>query len=142
MDTIILHATGGESYEGAISWLCNPKSGVSAHYVIGRAGEIAKLVPTSMCAWHAGKAKHPADGRCNVNLRSIGIELVNRNYGGQKYPPAQIAALDWLLQQLIAAIPTLRFCFSHRAVAIPKGRKTDPWGLDVPSIAARHRLEG
>lgn len=149
VDSIILHATAGDSYSGAISWLCSRKSGVSAHYVIGRAGEIAKLVPTSMCAWHAGRARHPADGRQNVNLRSIGIELVNLNDGRMPYPQAQRDALYWLIGEIYGAFyrgmyfgSDIKYLYSHAAVAIPRGRKTDPKGLEVPALAAEFELEG
>lgn len=51
--------------EGAISTLCNPRRGTSAHYVV-EAGRVVKLVDESNTAWHAGNFK--------INQQSIGIE--------------------------------------------------------------------
>ncbi len=64
---IILHNTAGEFW-GAVSWLCNPASQVSAHLVIPRSGgEIAALVNEQDAAWHAGSRQW--------NHCSIGIEI-------------------------------------------------------------------
>jgi hypothetical protein len=63
---IILHNTAG-SFAGAVSWLCDPASKVSAHLVISRTGKTAQLVPFAQKAWHAGNARY--------NANSIGIEI-------------------------------------------------------------------
>ena len=64
---IILHNTAG-SFWGAVSWLCNPASGASAHLVIPRdGGRVAALVNEKNAAWHAGSSKW--------NHCSIGIEI-------------------------------------------------------------------
>lgn len=49
----VIHTTQG-SYAGAISWLRNPVSQASAHYVIRSSdGQITQLVRESQKAWHA-----------------------------------------------------------------------------------------
>jgi N-acetyl-anhydromuramyl-L-alanine amidase AmpD len=106
---------------------------VSAHYVVGKDGEVVKMVPLSEAAWHAGRSRHPVGGGA-VNLRSVGIELVNRNDGKDPYPAAQIDALTELIGELRKALP-IRYLYSHARVAVPKGRKTDPVGLDCPALA-------
>ncbi|MEP0767037.1 MAG: N-acetylmuramoyl-L-alanine amidase [Fimbriimonadia bacterium] len=140
VDTIVLHATGGTGFDGAVQWLCDPASRVSAHYVIGKRGELAKLVPLSRAAHHAGRSRLP-DGTSGVNSRSIGIELVNRNDGTDPYPPAQVSRLKSLLSELIRAFP-VRWLVSHAAIALPAGRKTDPQGLDVQALAREFGLDG
>lgn len=71
IDSIVIHTTEG-SYSGSVSWLKNPSSGVSAHYVIKENGtEIKQLVADSNRAWHASY----------YNSRSIGIECAG--YAGQ-----------------------------------------------------------
>lgn len=60
---IVIHVTEGD-WPGCVSWLCNPRSKVSAHYVISPKGEIVHLVQNSMAAWHCG----------NANGFTLGIE--------------------------------------------------------------------
>ena len=44
-DTIVLHGTGGASAVSSALYLSRPDTGVSAHVVIGRDGEIFQLLP-------------------------------------------------------------------------------------------------
>lgn len=63
---IVIHVTAG-SYSGAVSWLQNPESDVSAHYVIRNSdGHTTQMVRHEDIAWHAGGQ--------NYNDYSIGIE--------------------------------------------------------------------
>lgn len=52
------------TFRGVVNWLCNPRSQVSAHYVVGQ-GQMAQLVDEDDAAWHARQA----------NPFSIGIEI-------------------------------------------------------------------
>jgi N-acetyl-anhydromuramyl-L-alanine amidase AmpD len=61
-DIIVCHITEG-SYAGAVSWLCNPDSQVSSHFVISKKGEITQLVPIEMSAWANGTTVLPGS-RC------------------------------------------------------------------------------
>ncbi|MBN1210102.1 MAG: N-acetylmuramoyl-L-alanine amidase, partial [Myxococcaceae bacterium] len=75
IDTIVLHHTASNNGKADLAHMRNPKSEVSAHYMIDRDGTIYQLVNDSKRAWHAGKGElHgvPTD----VNGRSIGIEIV------------------------------------------------------------------
>ena len=64
---IIIHHWGvdGQKFDNVVGWLCNPKAGVSAHYVV-EAGKVVKLMSDTDCAWHAGSKAQ--------NTTSIGIE--------------------------------------------------------------------
>jgi len=53
--TLVIHTVQG-SYKGCISWFQNPKAKVSAHYVIGKNGEITQMVKEKDIAWHVGSA--------------------------------------------------------------------------------------
>lgn len=53
IDMIVIHATGDDSFDGALSWMLNPKSQVSAHYLVGKDGKVVQLVKESKKAWHA-----------------------------------------------------------------------------------------
>jgi N-acetylmuramoyl-L-alanine amidase len=69
--------------------------GVSAHYLIARDGEVYRLVPEEMKAWHAGPSIMPEpDNRTGVNEFSIGIELVATESSG--FTDAQYEALNGL----------------------------------------------
>ncbi|WP_176391862.1 N-acetylmuramoyl-L-alanine amidase [Marininema halotolerans] len=61
---IVIHTTQG-SYSSAINWFQNPKSKVSAHFVLrSKDGEVTQMVHNRSIAWHAR----------DYNTHSIGIE--------------------------------------------------------------------
>jgi N-acetylmuramoyl-L-alanine amidase len=75
-EVIVLHDTAGRlDHASSVRWLCDPAAKASAHFVVGRAGEVVQLAPTNVATWHAGASSH--NGRSNVNGFSIGIEIVN-----------------------------------------------------------------
>lgn len=79
-DSVIIHYTAGGHYMSSARWLTMKEAQSSAHYVIGRNGQIVQLVSTDKCAWHAGRSQYrqydgePRDG---ANKYTIGIELAN-----------------------------------------------------------------
>ncbi len=93
---IVLHYTAMESAAAAIERLCDPACEVSAHYVIGRGGEVTRLVADEHRAWHAGAGawRNVTD----VNSHSLGIELDNP--GDAPFPEAQMLSLEGLLCDL------------------------------------------
>ncbi|MEM6488592.1 MAG: N-acetylmuramoyl-L-alanine amidase [Pseudomonadota bacterium] len=127
MDMVVIHYTAMATAEAARARLSDPAAQVSAHYLIGRDGALWALVAEDRRAWHAGLAAWA--GECDVNSRSIGIEL---DHPGEDeaglavpYPAAQVAALEALLADLRArrAVPPERV-LGHACVA--PGRKRDP----------------
>lgn len=72
---LVQHFTS-DRYDGAVSWLGAPVAKVSAHVVIGEAGEVTQLVPFDRVAWHAGVSSW-RDVTHSVNGVSIGIEIAN-----------------------------------------------------------------
>lgn len=52
---IVIHHWGsrGQKFSNVVGWLCNPRAKVSAHYV-AEGGRVARLVPETKRAWHAG----------------------------------------------------------------------------------------
>jgi N-acetyl-anhydromuramyl-L-alanine amidase AmpD len=93
ISAIILHNTSG-SFDGAVSWLCNPDAQASAHLVIGRQGQTACIVDFPAKAWHAGNAEW--------NACSIGIEI-EAYEGAEGMTIAQegkvIAWVKWMMQK-------------------------------------------
>ncbi len=135
IDMLVLHYTGMQGAEPALSRLCDPAAKVSAHYLIDEDGTIYRLVAEDMRAWHAGVASWR--GETDVNGRSIGIELVNpgHEFGYRPFPEAQMAALEGLARDVLSRHPIPpRHVLGHSDVA-PR-RKTDPGELfDWPRLA-------
>ncbi len=115
---IVIHYTGDNSAQGAISWLCARQSGVSAHLVVDKDGSVTQLVPLNITAWHAGRSSY--NGQSGVNSFSIGIENVGI---GDEWPDAQIQANKELISTLSKTYPIVDIV-GHCDVA--PGRKVDP----------------
>ncbi len=66
-EEILIHWWGllGQAFMTPVNWLCNPKSGASAH-LVAEAGRAACIVSYNNVAWHSGDMEE--------NSRSIGIE--------------------------------------------------------------------
>lgn len=52
-DVMVYHIADG-TYDGTVGWVQNAASGVSAHFVIGKGGEVTQLVPLNMAAYTQG----------------------------------------------------------------------------------------
>lgn len=74
------------SLEGCDDWFWNPHAEVSAHFGIGRKGEIHQYVSVLDTAFHAGSRRW--------NTRSIGVEFEGL-YPGQ-LTQAQIESFFWM----------------------------------------------
>lgn len=112
IDLIVVHVAEG-SYSGTISWFNTSYSDVSAHYVVGRKGQVAQCVHNEDIAWHAGD--------WGVNTRSIGIE--HAGYGDRPRTARQYRS-----SARLAAYLSKRFnipvddqhIFGHRRVVATK----------------------
>jgi N-acetylmuramoyl-L-alanine amidase len=100
---IVIHATGGPdcdpsrsfrsgTLEGIVGHFQRNQQRISIHYIIGRNGEVVRLVPETRVAFHV--RGHNAD--------SIGIELVNDGDGRDPFSEPQIEALVVLLRDRLA----------------------------------------
>lgn len=127
-DMVVLHYTGMDSGEAALTRLRDPKAKVSAHYLIEEDGRIFALVAEERRAWHAGVSFWK--GERDVNSVSIGVELVNPGHdlGYRPFAPMQIEALIALLDAVRGRwdIPNDRI-LGHSDVA--PARKIDPGEL-------------
>jgi hypothetical protein len=94
--------------------------------LVAKNGTVFRLVQDNRSAWHAGvSAIPPLHG--DVNDFSIGIEIENLNDGLDPYPKAQMDATVELVQGLVKKFGVPRqFLVTHRAIALPRGRKSDP----------------
>lgn len=125
--------------------------GVSAHYMIGRNGEIYDLVPENRVAYHAGKGNLPSFPQYmnTLNQYSIGIELLaigtkeemrtmmtdtvyeSIHQSEIGYTEAQYQSLTRLIGDIVSRNPSVSkdrlHIVGHDEYA--PGRKTDPGSL-------------
>ena len=108
-DIIVCHITEG-AFAGAVSWITNPASRVSYHYVVAQNGQIVQAVDIQDTAWANGTTTG-ADNRGNRHSRlalvrergvnanlytvSIGFEGRSSETAG-RLAPAQLEAGQWL----------------------------------------------
>ncbi|MEF3367960.1 thiamine phosphate synthase [Methylocystis sp. 9N] len=124
VSALVLHYTGLPTGEAALALLCDPRSEVSAHYIVEEDGRVLQLVPESRRAWHAGRSFWA--GETEMNSASIGIEVVHPGHADPRpYPAPQIAATAALARDICQrhAIPAERV-LAHSDIA--PGRKRDP----------------
>lgn len=128
INMVVLHYTEMKPIETALEKLCDPESQVSAHYLISEEGEVIRLVPEEMRAWHAGASYWR--GHKDVNSASIGIELDHPGHGlgYREFSDAQFEALVPLLHRIVKThdIPRANVV-GHSDVA--PARKIDPGEL-------------
>ena len=124
-DMLILHYTGMDSAERACSWLCNPTSKVSCHYLVDDNGAIIQMVDEGLRAWHAGVSSWKNES--DINSCSIGIEIQNLGHGAgyPDFPKAQMDAVVALCKDIIVrnGVSALRI-LAHSDIT--PSRKVDP----------------
>lgn len=120
-DLIVSHITEG-SFAGAVSWLSNPRSRASSHFVVAQDGRITQLVSLTEAAWINGTNTNPnsnnfygnsllksvRDRKTNANFYSVGIEhegIHARTKG--RLTPKQLEATIWLHQHIINEVKQL-----------------------------------
>ncbi|KQY52210.1 N-acetylmuramoyl-L-alanine amidase [Lysobacter sp. Root494] len=123
---IVLHYTEQESVAQSLHTLrtSNPDGPVSAHYLIGEAGDLYQLVADERRAWHAGGGSWGTIS--DVNSASIGIEIDND--GREPFTEPQIATLLRLLDDLCTRYDVPRTNVIGHADMAPT-RKIDPGRL-------------
>ena len=126
IEGIVLHATGDAGNEArALSWMRSPKSRVSCHLLVSRAGRTTRLVGDQHRAWHAGVSRWK--GKSDVNSITLGIEIANRN-DGEPFTDAQYARVAEIVAHYCRQGLSLADVVGHGEIA--PGRKTDPVGWD------------
>lgn len=79
---VCLHIGEG-SLNSITSWFKDPNSGVSAHYGIGKNGEVRQFVLEENTAWHSGIRNKPTwryTPGSNVNTNSVLIGIEHEGY--------------------------------------------------------------
>lgn len=115
----IVHYTGSMNLQGTLSWFEDKASKVSAHYVIGRNGDVYQYNTLASTLWHAGRSEW--NGRTGCNSFSIGYELVGTYDSG--FTDDQMNSLESLLRNNVTATG-ITAIVGHEHVS--PGRKVDP----------------
>lgn len=117
-DCIVCHITEG-AYAGAVSWLSNPVSEASAHFVVAKDGRITQLVELTDGSWCNGTSSDPAsrmyfgkstlsavrDRKTNANYYTISIEHEGIWVDAHgKLADAQLAATIELIRYIRAEV--------------------------------------
>jgi N-acetyl-anhydromuramyl-L-alanine amidase AmpD len=134
IDTIVFHTTEGgfdpgrtfrenqrRAYLGTVRYFQSPDREVSAHFVVGPAGEVTQMVRTSSIAYHA----------TYYNARSIGIECAGWADRAETWTPELLEALVELSAKL---------CRRYGIVAVrPEGDALSSGGRFAGSGLVEHR---
>ncbi|MGI8546207.1 MAG: N-acetylmuramoyl-L-alanine amidase [Gemmatimonadaceae bacterium] len=115
-----------------------PDKPVSAHYGIGRHGEIHQYVAEADTAWHAGRVSDPKwpglMPGVNPNLYAIGIE--HEGFTGEPWTSAMYESSAWLIAQIanrwsieISAANIIRHADIYAVKAFCPGT-----GVDLPTL--------
>lgn len=100
-EAIVLHIAEGW-LNGGYAWFNTPSSQVSAHYMIGKNGEVWQFVADENTAWHAGGASNPSwnllKNNTNPNLYTIGIE--HEGFTGEAWSDAMYESCAELIATL------------------------------------------
>ena len=118
---VVIHHTAQHSINQTIRTFQLEHTKVSAHYVIGKDGQVVQMLNDYLRSWHAGRSKW--GNITDMNSVSLGIELDNN--GREPFPEAQINALLTLLDTVKTKyqIPFTNF-LGH--ADITPSRKDDP----------------
>jgi N-acetyl-anhydromuramyl-L-alanine amidase AmpD len=107
-EAIVIHIMAG-SLAGTDSWFGSPVSSVSAHYGVGKNGEIHQYVQEEDTAFHAGTVdrpswasikRTPAGQIVNPNFYTLGIE--HEGFPDDDWPAAQQAASVAVIAEMAA----------------------------------------
>lgn len=127
VNAIVMHADGDASVASTITYMATVASKVSYHAVVGRLGDIYELVDPVYRAWHAGVSALSGVNDCNTY--SVGVCLSNRQDGTEQFTEPAINAAAEYCAAMMVQFPaiTLDRIVMHSDVALPKGRKVDPY---------------
>jgi N-acetylmuramoyl-L-alanine amidase len=140
-EAVVIHIIEG-TLAAADNWFQAPESMVSAHYGVGRTGEIHQYVGEADTAFHAGRVWKSTwtslKPRVNPNLYTIGIE--HEGKGSSEWPEAMYTSSARLIADVCTrwSIPIDRaHVIGHREIY---GRKTCPNDVvDLPRLIAMAR---
>lgn len=135
---IVWHIADG-TFNGTVSWERNPQSQTSSHFVLGKNGEIAQLVPLTEAAWTQGKVNNPTHPlvkmrkNVNPNLYCISIECEGfwKDTKG-KLTDKQLKAAEYLTSYIVEEVDRIY------GVEIPVDREHMIGHCEINSVTRSH----
>ena len=133
---IVIHATAGSTSDGAASVMEAGRA--SFHWIVPGKDEDAHGVhvwatcPERLAAWHVRRScshPHVCNGANNINRRSLGVEIVNRQNGEDPFSRWQVEAAARIVRYAAGKYPNLVHVVSH--ARLDPHRRTDP-GANFP----------
>lgn len=128
---VVIHATAGTNSAGAVSVMRDGKA--SFHWLVPDEDEpqhgqiVWACAPESRAAWHVRNVcRHPDvnDNKNRVNHWSLGIEVVNRQAGGDAFSDWQVEITAKIVRYCWAKYPNIRHVVSH--AKLDPTRRSDP----------------
>lgn len=141
---LVIHATAGASTEGAVSVIEEARA--SFHWIVpdederAHGAHIWATAPEARSAWHVRYAcSHPdiCGGAKGLNQLSLGVEIVNRQSGGDSFSDWQVNAAAAIARYAWAKYPNLVHVVSH--ARLDPARRTDP-GTNFPWEAFQQQV--
>ena len=133
-EVMVFHSTGGNGWKyvhGLFQGLYK-RDGVmpiTVHFGVTREGVIYEYAPwragEMYQCWHAGKSQF--EGRAQVSRFALGVEIDHKP--GQAFPPEQVEAMQYLVRLVWSEYPDIAWT-THKRIAMPPGRKADPYSPD------------
>lgn len=130
---VMLHYDGSSTDEGAVSWFGHPSCGVAYQYLVLRTGEVIRVAPDDVAAWHAGECRSSGDLHySHANSAFYGVSVANSGKDGVTYQ--QLLSTAYVVARYFQAHGWDPRRDGHRITghdqeAWPRGRKTDPTGI-------------
>jgi N-acetylmuramoyl-L-alanine amidase len=146
---VVIHATAGQSSEGAISVMTRSANRSSFHWLIPDEDEaqhgqlIWACAPEMLAAWHVRNDVshgHVNGGAKKTNHWSLGIEIVNRQVGSDAFSSWQVEMAAKIVRYAWEKYPNLRHVVSH--AMLDPARRTDPGALFPWDQFRTHVLSG
>ena len=115
---IMMHHTASTDFDNTVAYMCRRTSAVSAHFVVGKNGEVAQLVPLTKRAWAAGiGGPYGLIPKNSGNAYCVAIEMVNKGDNRDEYTTAQLRALDELIAHIDKEIGRKLPIIDHKTYA-------------------------
>jgi N-acetylmuramoyl-L-alanine amidase len=103
-EAVVIHIMDG-TLSGTDSWFNDTRAKVSAHYGIGKAGQVHQYVKEADTAFHAGTVDRPSwpllKPRVNPNFYTIGIEHAGLAGEPWPWPSPQLQASAKLVREIM-----------------------------------------
>jgi len=132
---VMLHFDASSSDPGAVAWFADPLCKVSYQLLVLDDGSFVRIAPDVSRAYHAGvcRPSDPRLGYTDANSAFFGIAAATNEKAD--VTPLQMLTVAWLTRRYFQTegwpVTEAWRVVGHRSEAWPRGRKSDPEGLDL-----------